>query len=59
MWWVLYGKGRGLRAPNSSGGASTVKKFDNEASAKAFVNQCRNEGLRATEPKLVKLTSAA
>jgi hypothetical protein len=51
MWLVMYGRGRGVRAPNSGGGISTVRKFDDEASAQAFVRQCRKEGLRATEPK--------
>ena len=51
MWLVMFGKGRGLRTANSGGGVSSIKKFNDEASAKAFVDQCRKEGLRATEPK--------
>ncbi|SHK16208.1 hypothetical protein SAMN05444159_2579 [Bradyrhizobium lablabi] len=51
MWLVMYGRGRSLRAATSrSGGVSSVKSFADKASADAFYQKCRNEGLRVSEP---------
>jgi hypothetical protein len=57
MWLVMYGRGRAVRAAASrNGGISSVRSFADKASADAFAQECRDEGLRASEPSKVDRT---
>jgi len=43
MWIVHYGRGRSVRVPGGTGGITHLKGFKDEASARAFVAQCRQK----------------
>lgn len=52
MWRVYYGAKRMMRSAASpaQGRAITMKQFADEASALAFVAECRRKGVRAEMP---------
>lgn len=56
MWRVYYGAKRMVRsaAVPAQGPAMTMKEFADEASAKVFVANCRENGVPAHDPVPVK-----
>ncbi len=53
MWLVMYGYGRLLRTATSPRGRTLLTSFADRTGADAFVQKCRNEGMRASEPQKV------